>query len=189
MGSPVSSAPTTAREIFAPCAAAALYQRQALREVGGFDEDFFAHMEEIDLCWKLNRAGYSVFYQGTSTVYHVGGGTLSATNPQKTYLNFRNGLSLIFKHNHQRQLLWKLPVRILLDWVAVFKFLIEGAGASGIAVIKAHVNFLLSINREIKKRKLLKEQIPGFEVNNTYRGLIIFDFYFRNRKNFRDLKM
>lgn len=175
--------------IFWATGACMFVRADLFKKMEGFDEDFFAHMEEIDLCWKLNRAGYSVFYQGTSTVYHVGGGTLSATNPQKTYLNFRNGLSLIFKHNHQRQLLWKLPVRILLDWVAVFKFLIEGAGASGIAVIKAHVNFLLSINREIKKRKLLKEQIPGFEVNNTYRGLIIFDFYFRNRKNFRDLKM
>ena len=168
---------------------ACLFVRADLfKKMGGFDEDFFAHMEEIDLCWKLNRAGYSIFYQGASTVYHVGGGTLSATNPKKTYLNFRNALSLIFKHNRLSQLLWKLPVRLLLDWTAALKFLIEGSGASSIAVVKAHINFLLSINREIKKRNLLKDQIPNFEDNSSYHGLIIVDFYLKNIRKFDELR-
>ena len=168
---------------------ACLFVRAALfKKMGGFDEDFFAHMEEIDFCWKLNRAGYSVFYQGASTVYHVGGGTLSATNPRKTYLNFRNGLSLIVKNISTGQLLWKLPARIILDWVAVVKFLVEGSGADGIAVLKAHFNFFISLPKEIKKRKLLKYQIPGFQVKNVYNGLITFDFYVRKKRNFSDLK-
>src|SRR5258705_137770 len=68
------------------------------QEMGGLDEDFFAHMEEIDLCWRLTRAGYAIFYQGQSTIYHVGGCTLSPSNPRKTYLNFRNRLSLLLKN-------------------------------------------------------------------------------------------
>jgi len=168
---------------------ACLFVRSELfKKMGGFDEDFFAHMEEIDLCWKLNRAGYSVCYQGASTVYHVGGGTLSVASPRKTYFNFRNGLSLLFKHTSYTQLLWKLPARILLDWLAAFKFLIDGTGSSSLAVLKAHMNFIISFNREVKKRKLLKNKIPGFKATQTYRGLIIFDFYIRNRANFKDLK-
>lgn len=168
---------------------ACLFVRAALfKKMGGFDEDFFAHMEEIDFCWKLNRAGYSIFYQGESTVYHVGGGTLSASNPKKTYLNFRNGLSLIFKHISTGQLFWKLPARILLDWVAIIKFLVEGSGADGVAVLKAHFNFFKSIPKEIKKRKQLRYQIPGFQIKNQYKGLIIFDFYLRKKRNFSDLK-
>lgn len=169
---------------------ACMFVKAALfKKMGGLDEDFFAHMEEIDLCWKLNRAGYSVFYQGASTVYHVGGGTLSATNPQKTYLNFRNGLSLIFKHFSSGQLLWKFPVRMLLDWVAAAKFLLEGSGANGIAVLKAHFNFVASLKREIKKRNLLKNEIPNFSVKNDYKGLIIYDYYLKKRRNFGDLKI
>ena len=167
---------------------ACLFVRSDLfKKMGGLDEDFFAHMEEIDLCWKLNRAGYSVFYDGASTVYHVGGGTLPASNPRKAYLNFRNGLSLIFKHNPVGQLLWKLPFRILLDWVAAIKFFFEGSGASGIAVLKAHLNFLASLPQEIKKRSELKNQIPNFQVKRTYNGLIILDFYLGKKRNFTDL--
>ena len=169
---------------------ACLFVRSDLfRQMGGLDEDFFAHMEEIDLCWKFNRAGYSVFYQGASTVYHLGGGTLSASNPQKTYLNFRNGLSLLFKHNPSGQLLWKIPARILLDWVAALKFLLAGSAASGIAVIKAHLNFTISLGKETEKRSALKKQIPNFKVNKIYRGLIIMKFYIGRKRNFADLEM
>jgi len=159
------------------------------KKMDGFDEDFFAHMEEIDLCWKLNRAGYSVYYQGASTIHHLGGGTLAASNPRKTYLNFRNGLSLLFKHSRSSELIWKLPIRVVLDWVAVFKFLIEGSAPSGIAVLKAHFNFFISLRREIKKRIKLKDQIPNFKVTNNYKGLIIFDFYIRSKRIFKDLGM
>ena len=168
---------------------ACLFVRAALfKKMDGFDEDLFAHMEEIDFCWKLNRAGYSVFYQGASTVYHVGGGTLSVTNPRKTYLNFRNGLSLIVKHTSSGQLLWKLPFRILLDWVAALKFLLEESSPDAVAILKAHFNFVTSIKREIKKRNLISSQIPNFQVKNLYNGFITFDFYLRKKRNFSDLK-
>lgn len=167
---------------------ACLFVRADLfKKMGGLDEDFFAHMEEIDLCWKLNRAGYSVFYQGASTVYHLGGGTLSASNPRKTYLNFRNGLSLLFKHSRLDQLIWKVPTRVVLDWIAALKFLIEGSPSSGIAVLKAHFSFLTSLAKEIKKRSELRDKIPNFEVQNTYNGLIIFDFYLKGKRTFSEL--
>ena len=79
-------------------------------------------------------------------------------------------------------------MRLLMDWVAAFKFLIEGSGASGIAVVKAHINFLLCIDMEIKKRNLLKDQIPNFEVKNSYKGLITVDFYLKNRRKFDELR-
>lgn len=178
----------TSAPIFWATGACLFVRADLFKKMGGLDEDFFAHMEEIDLCWKLNRAGYSVFYQGASTVYHLGGGTLSATNPRKTYLNFRNGLSLIFKHNQSSQLIWKFPVRILLDWAAIIKFLLEGSGGSGMAVLKAHFNFLASLRREIKKRNDLKNQIPNFKVKNIFAGSIVLEFYLRKKKKFFDLK-
>ena len=176
-----------ARPVFWATGACMFVRADLFQKMGGLDEDFFAHMEEIDLCWKLNRAGYSVFYQGASTVYHLGGGTLSTSNPRKTYLNFRNGLSLLFKHSRSNQLIWKLPTRMLLDWLAVIKFLIEGSSPSGIAVLKAHFNFLISLGREIGKRRQFNGQIPNFKVTNTYKGMIIFDFYLRGRRTFKDL--
>jgi len=167
---------------------ACLFVRADLfQKMGGLDEDYFAHMEEIDLCWKLNRAGYRVFYQGASRVYHVGGGTLATSNPRKTYLNFRNGLSILFKHNALQQLAWKLPARIALDWAAALKFLLEGSGASAVSVLKAHVNFLLSLKDEVRKRNQLKSQHSGFKVNNVYQGFITFDFFVKGRRSFLEL--
>ncbi|MBK5279827.1 MAG: glycosyltransferase family 2 protein, partial [Bacteroidia bacterium] len=120
-------------QIFWATGACLFVRAELFRKMEGFDEDFFAHMEEIDFCWKLNRAGYSVLYQGASTVYHLGGGTLSVSNPRKTYLNFRNGLSLIVKHLSTGHLLWKLPIRIFLDWVAIIKYMFQGSVSDGAA--------------------------------------------------------
>ncbi|MEK6780325.1 MAG: glycosyltransferase family 2 protein [Bacteroidota bacterium] len=173
--------------IFWATGACLFLRAESFKKIGGFDEDYFAHMEEIDCCWKINRAGLCVFYQGASTVYHVGGGTLSSRNPQKTYLNFRNGLSLIFKHLRIRQLVWKLPFRILLDWVAAAKFMFEGSAADCRAVLRAHIHFLLSLKKEVSKRKHLASQIPNYQVENTYKGLIIFDFYLRKARKFGEL--
>jgi GT2 family glycosyltransferase len=177
------------RPIFWATGACLFLRAELFKKMNGFDEDFFAHMEEIDLCWKLNRAGYNVLYQGASTVYHVGGGTLSKTSPRKTYLNFRNGLSLIFKHISLGQLFWKFPFRIVLDLAAALKFLTEGSGANCLAVLKAHVNFLASLKREVEKRNRLRSQFPNYTVKSTYKGLIAFDFYLRKRRSFSDLKM
>lgn len=163
---------------------ACLFVRATLfHELGGLDEDFFAHMEEIDLCWKMSRTGHTIYYQGKSTVYHVGGGTLSASNPRKTYLNFRNGLSLLFKHQRFYQLLWKLPFRVLLDWVAALHFLVSGSGIHGKAVIIAHLSFVRRIGHEIRKRKQTARQLKSFKSGKIYRGFIVFEYFLFRKKS------
>ena len=140
------------RQIFWATGACLFVRAAAFHEMGGLDEDFFAHMEEIDLCWRLNRAGYKIYYCGSSTVYHVGGGTLSKSNPRKTQLNFRNGLSLLMKHLPSYAIWWKLPFRLVLDWLAALLFLVRGAPADSLAVFKAHIDFLLRVRQDIRKR-------------------------------------
>ncbi len=158
-------------------------------QMGGLDEDFFAHMEEIDLCWKLNLAGNSIFYHGKSKVYHVGGGTLSASNPRKTYFNFRNGLSLLFKHQPLLSLLWKLPLRILLDWAAAIHFVAIGSGVHAKAVLVAHLSFARRVRQEIKKRAVVASQVKGYRSPCVYRGLIVFDYFLWGKKSTQKLKL
>lgn len=169
-------------EIFWASGACFFVRANLYHEMGGLDEDFFAHMEEIDLCWKLKRAGHRIMYVGSSSVYHVGGGTLSALNPRKTYFNFRNGLSLLFKHQPALSLLWKLPFRILLDWVAALHFLATGSAGHAKAVIIAHLSFGARFGREWKKRNLLKGLAPRFDVKPVYRGMIVYNYFVRGRK-------
>src|ERR1044071_7927501 len=123
--------------VFWATGACLMIRSKLFHELGGFDEDFFAHMEEIDLCWRLKRRGHKIYYCGSSTVYHLGGGTLAAGNPTKTYYNFRNGLDMLIKNQSGGQLLWKLPLRLALDWVAAVKFLL-GTPAHAWAVMRAH---------------------------------------------------
>jgi len=164
---------------------ACLVVRSALyKKMNGLDEDFFAHMEEIDLCWKLNRAGHQIYYQGQSTIYHVGGGTLNASNSKKTYLNFRNGLSLVIRHFPAGELLYKLPLRILLDWVAAIKFLADGSSSDARAVIRAHIDFISRLKGEVKKRRSLNKTLPRHRAKWIYPGLIVFEFYIRGKKLF-----
>lgn len=114
---------------------------------GGLESEFFAHMEEIDLCWRLWNAGHEVWYHGGSTVYHVGGGTLHKSNPRKTYLNFRNGLALVYKNTAAPELTGVLLTRLALDWVAALRFLLQGETADARAVLRAHWHFYRQLRR------------------------------------------
>ena len=156
-------------------------------EMGGLDEDFFAHMEEIDLCWKLHRFGYEVYSVGKCHVYHLGGGTLSKSNPNKTYLNFRNGLSLIFRHLGPGELTWKLPLRMVMDWCAALSFLFAGSGKDALAVAKAHVHFLLRLPKEFRKRKALVVPFNDLMAVPIYRHMVVIDYFLKGRKRFTDL--
>jgi GT2 family glycosyltransferase len=141
------------KRIFWATGACLFVRRNNFIIAGGFDVHFFAHMEEIDLCWRFHHMGKSVFCIPKSVVYHVGGGTLNKINPQKTYLNFRNNLSLLFKNESSWSLLWKLPVKFALDWLAGLKFWKENSFAHFSAVIKAQRDFLLLLPINLKKRK------------------------------------
>ena len=172
---------TDTREIFWATGACMTIRSSTYHELGGLDEDFFAHMEEIDLCWKIQRAGSKVMYCGSSTVYHVGAGTLSRSNPKKTYLNFRNGLFLIFKHWSTSALILKFPFRILLDYIAAFKFLVSGNTGDAQAVLKAHYHFSKSFGKIRSKRKDLILLYP-FSKRNIYSGLILWDYFIQGKK-------
>ncbi|CAN0470542.1 unnamed protein product, partial [Phaeothamnion confervicola] len=168
------------REVFWATGACLVIRSKIYHELEGLDEDFFAHMEEIDLCWKIQRTGSKVYYCAESTVYHVGGGTLSKSNPRKTYYNFRNGLSLVYKHWSSGNLIWKLPLRVLLDYVAALKFLLSGKTGDTRAVFKAHYHFIKKLGRNSNKRRALKKY--PFTVRNTYSGSIIWDHFILKKK-------
>jgi GT2 family glycosyltransferase len=173
------------RDVFWASGACMMVRAQAFHEAGGFDEDFFAHMEEIDLCWRFHRAGLRVGYAGNARVYHVGGGTLSKSNPRKTFLNFRNGLSLMVKHFAAGELIWKLPTRLVLDWLAAVRFLMIGSEKDYRAVALAHLHFLKGLPRDLRKRRAIHQ---SFTAPGRYSHSIVVDYFLRKRKYFRELK-
>ena len=170
------------KEIFRATGACILVRADVYHQLHGLDEDFFAHMEEIDLCWRMKKLGYSVYYQGASTVYHVGGGTLSKLNPKKTFLNFRNGLYMIYKNFSFPELAVKLPLRLLLDWIAAFRFAVSGQFRHAVAIFQAHYFFIGKLRNLTSKRRLLshgkKENTIG-----RYNGSILWDFFLLRKKS------
>lgn len=175
------------RPIFWATGACLMIRREAYHRFGGLDEDFFAHMEEIDLCWKLHRANLEVWYTGLSTVYHVGAGTLGYESPRKTYLNFRNGLSLLYKHLGTSRLIGTLPIRMMLDWVAALMFLGKGQPANAAAVLRAHWHFIGRLPGTHRKRVALQSTYPAYSKRTIYSRAILLQYYLLNRKYFRAL--
>ena len=173
-------------EVFWASGACLMVRTKLFYEMDGLDEDFFAHMEEIDLCWRFQRAGHTVLYNGSSTVYHVGGGTLSVSNPFKTYLNFKNGLSLLYKNLPPNHLVVKFTIRILLDIVASLKFTLTGSFKDGLAVLRAHRDFFRSFKEEKRKRKLTKRFGYNKLATQQHR-LIVWDFFIAGKRKYSEL--
>ncbi len=167
------------RDIFWASGACMAIRAERYHGLGGLNENFFAHMEEIDLCWKIHRSGNRVVYCGHSTVYHVGAGTLSKGNPLKTYYNFRNGLNLLILHLPALRLALTLPLRILLDYVAAIKFLTQGTPAHAQAVAKAHYQVVKSLLTTLSVRKQLREKLPFF--TRLYKGSAVLAHYLFSR--------
>jgi hypothetical protein len=128
--------------VFWASGAALFVRASAFHGCSGFDEYFFAHMEEIDLCWRLQLTGYKIYSCPQSKVYHVGGGTLPKGNSKKTYLNFRNNQIMLYKNLPASQKLWKIPFRILLDIISACKGLLGGDGGYFLAILRAHLAFI-----------------------------------------------
>ncbi|SHL85024.1 Glycosyltransferase, GT2 family [Hymenobacter psychrotolerans DSM 18569] len=154
--------------------------------LNGLEPEFFAHMEEIDLCWRLWNAGHEVWYHGSSIVYHVGGGTLHKSNPRKTYLNFRNGLALVYKNTHASELAGTLATRLTLDWVAALRFLLQGETADARAILRAHRDFYRRLSYWKQKRRQypprLTQQRPG-----VYRGSLVWAYFGQGKRRFSEL--
>jgi hypothetical protein len=170
-------------EIFWASGACMFVRADAYHSLDGLDDDFFAHMEEIDLCWRMKNIGHRIMYCGESTVYHVGGGTLPKKYPKKTYLNFRNNLTLLFKNLPGERLLKVYIARIFLDSIAALKFLLEGSFLSFIAVTRAHFSFLRTYGKTMKKRRATDHK----QVSGIYYGNIAFDHYLRRKNLFSEL--
>ena len=170
-------------EVFWATGACMFVRADLYHKIGGLDDSFFAHMEEIDLCWRLKNAGYKVFCCPQSKVYHIGGGTLPKNSPRKTYLNFRNNLSLLVKNLPEQRVKRTIAYRIILDWVAAFKFLAEGCGKDFCMVFKAHWDFY-------KRLKALRQTRKGVEhrqVSCIYQRNIVFDSIIRGKKKYSEL--
>ena len=170
-------------EVFWATGAAMFVRKSVWREVGGFDGDFFAHMEEIDFCWRVRNRGYKIECCPQSVVYHLGGGTLPKGSSRKTYLNFRNNLSMLYKNLPQRRLRCVLTARFLLDYVAAFKFLFGGSMGDFRAVGRAHRHFLKNLSTLKAKRRQLEQN----EVNCIYHGGLLIKYYILKQKHYSQL--
>ena len=173
------------KEVFWATGACLFIKKSSFDEVNGFDEDYFAHQEEIDLCWRLKNKGYKIMVCPKSVVYHVGGGTLEKSSSFKTYLNFRNNLLTLYKNLTKIELIWILPVRFILDGVAGISFLIKKNGFSHlIAVVKAHISFYSKLPKYFIKRKKIKQKA---NLTGRLKLLILLKFHLFRIRKFNDL--
>jgi GT2 family glycosyltransferase len=179
----------TKREIFWASGACMFVRAEAYYKAGGLDGRFFAHMEEIDLCWRLKRLGYKIFYCPDSQVYHVGGGTLPNDNPRKIYYNYRNSLYLLFKNLDRFRLCTKILSRVFLDSISCTLYLLQGKFTFFMAVIRAHVRFLISLPQLIRKRRDFNKKASTNMVSQIYNKSIVFSFFIKRKKYFSDLNL
>ncbi len=170
--------------IFWATGAAMFVRAEVFHQFGGLDGDFFAHMEEIDFCWRVKNNGYNVRYCPRSVVYHVGGGTLPKSSPFKTRLNFRNNLSMLYKNLPSSRLKHVIRLRLILDGIAALKFLAQGHIGEFKAVRTAHREFRNLRPQLQAKRDALKQQT----VSDVYPRLLLLDYYFLRRTVFSALK-
>lgn len=170
--------------VFWATGAAMFVKASVFHELGGLDGDFFAHMEEIDFCWRAKNKGYDVRYCPRSVVYHVGGGTLPKSSPFKTRLNFRNNLSMLYKNLPTSRLKKVIRMRLALDWVAALKFLAQGHMGEFKAVGEAHKEFrALRLQLEQKRGKARHHN-----VSCVYDGLLLVEYYLLRRTTFTHLR-
>ncbi len=174
--------------IFWATGACLFIRAEAFRKAGGFDEEFFAHMEEIDLCWRLKNQGWEIGFEPASLVFHLGGATLSYQSPQKVFLNFRNSLWVLMKNLPRGRLLPVMLPRMLLDGVAAAQFLVSGEFSAFKAVWKAHIAFYRSLNHFLRKRKILLPLVKTSHHPEIYRGSMVWNFYIRRIRHFSQFR-
>ncbi|MEA4983506.1 MAG: glycosyltransferase family 2 protein [Paludibacter sp.] len=177
----------TITDIFWATGACLLIRASVFNECGGFDAEFFAHMEEIDLCWRLRSRGYRLVCIPESVVFHVGGGTLHVEHPHKTYLNFRNNLLLLYKNLPQRKFLPIFFIRFFLDYLAALQLFVTGKPKNAQAVFKARLDFSKMLPAFKMKRKENLEKTIQTNIPEITSKSIILNYYFLGKKRFSDL--
>ena len=173
--------------VFWASGACMFIKTEVFRKAGGFDGDFWAHMEEIDLCWRLKNQGYKIMYQPGSVVFHLGGGTLSYGSPRKVYLNFRNNLFMLFKNLPRHQFTRIFFARMILDGVAAAKFLAGFHFTSFWSVLRAHASFYRHLGSLIEKRKKLLPLTVKKEHTEIYRKSIMWKFFIQKKRKYSEL--
>lgn len=171
--------------IFWASGAAMFIRSRLFHEMGGLDTYFFAHQEEIDLCWRLQLAGYKVYSCPESVVYHVGGGTLPKGNERKVFLNFRNNLIMMAKNLPAAQWMWKIPFRFLLDSISAWKSLLAGEGVYFMAILEAHLAFLKWV--AFKRKESVFPQKRGGELRGWYPGSVVWQYFVLGKKTFSEI--
>jgi GT2 family glycosyltransferase len=176
---------TDNKEIFWATGAAMFIRSNVFKATGGFDADFFAHMEEIDLCWRMKHCGYKLYCIPASKVYHVGGGTLHKNNPKKTYLNFRNNLMMLLKNLPSGSRFSVFVKRLFLDKLAVIKFFVSGNYKDAWAVYRAYFYVMLYFKIIMRKRREIKNLNSG--ASCIFEKSIVSEHFFRGKKKFTEL--
>ncbi len=172
-------------EIFWATGACMFVRADLYKKFGGLDNDFFAHMEEIDFCWRLKNEGYKIMYCPLSTVFHIGGGTLSKKSSNKTYLNIRNNIILLYKNLPEKKLKRVFVIRFFLDMIASLKFLFDGGFDDFFAVLKAHYDFYNNLSVNKKKRQKIKHN----QVSKIYGGNIVVEYFLKGKRKFTELNL
>ncbi len=171
-------------KIFWASGAAMFVKSEVFWKAGGFDASFFAHYEEIDLCWRMKSLGYDIYYEPNSKVYHVGGGTLSNDSPKKTYLNFRNSLAMLYKNLPASKRFSVIFSRLILDGVIACHMLLTLRFSHFSAVFKAHFAFY-GMLKDLKTRRIHAEEMPS----EIYNCNIITDYILSNKRKFSELRL
>ena len=170
------------RQIFWATGACMFIRKKVFRDLGGFDPDYFAHQEEVDLCWRAQNHGYKVVYVGQSEVYHLGGSTLSNMNPKKTYLNFRNSLFSITKNLPRKKAFPIILSRLLLDGIAALRFIFQAKFSHALAVLRAHFSFYRHFPKMLKKREKVNFTTKYYATTS-----IVWSYYVNGIKDFNIL--
>lgn len=174
-------------EIFWATGACMFVRAKTFKKLGGFDSDFWAHMEEIDLCWRLKNRGYKIVYEPQSTIFHLGGGSLSYGDPRKIFLNFRNNLFMLYKNLPKKKFPRILILRMILDGVAAVKFLAGMEFKAFNAVLKAHLHFYRSLSLLRQKRVELKKHVIVKSHEQMFQKSIMWNFFIQKKHKFTDL--
>ncbi|MDA9907820.1 glycosyltransferase family 2 protein [Flavobacteriaceae bacterium] len=170
------------KKIFWASGACFIVRSNEFKELNGFDENFFTHQEEIDLCWRIQQNGGIIKYIGNSTVYHIGGATLSNINPIKTFYNFRNSLLMLVKNIKSSKVWIILFMRLLMDGIAGIHFLIQGKWKHTLAIVKAHFSFYSLLPRYINKVYKIRKEIKYYHIKS-----IVWNYFIRKNRIFKEL--
>ncbi|MGD1844436.1 MAG: glycosyltransferase family 2 protein [Salibacteraceae bacterium] len=174
-------------EVFWASGACFFIRADAYHQSGGLDDDFFAHQEEIDLCWRLKNQGYKVMACSQSEVFHMGGAIITYGSPAKTYRNYRNNLIMLVKNLPAGELVWKLPLRLGLDALAFWKMVADGQGKAALSIISAHWSFFWHLPRWFRKRKEIRKSVQNPNSTGIYPRSVVWDYFAKRKQTFSSL--